>query len=236
MVLNCILFDSELGTNIKTYVDEYQHKHNSSKKIESVQDMKRFVEDYPEFRKLSGNVSKHVGLVGELSKRVANDYLLQVGELEQSLAVSTNHSVDSKQLESFLADPLISIPTKLKLVLLYTLRYEKTSTNMSKTFIDALKIGGASEKDLVAVSSILQYGGSDFRLETVSSVDQLLSTTKNVFKGLKGVENVYTQHTPRLVQVLQDAVKGKLKEAHYPFIEGSTRDKQVLKSDCINNV
>jgi hypothetical protein len=62
--------------------------------IESIADMKRFVEDYPEFRKLSGNVSKHVTLVSELSRRVGEDNLLDVSELEQSLACNENHSSD----------------------------------------------------------------------------------------------------------------------------------------------
>jgi hypothetical protein len=58
--------------------------------------MKRFVEDFPEFRKLSGNVSKHVTLVGELSRKVSADNLLDVSELEQSLACSDNHATDLK--------------------------------------------------------------------------------------------------------------------------------------------
>lgn len=46
-------------------------------------------------------------------------------------------------------------------------------------------------------------------------------------RGLKGVENVYTQHSPRLELTLQDLIKGRLKEGLYPFVEGggSTRDK-----------
>jgi hypothetical protein len=54
--------------------------------------MKRFVEEYPEFRKLGGNVSKHVALVGELSRLVGRDKLLDVGEIEQGLA--TNAGAD----------------------------------------------------------------------------------------------------------------------------------------------
>ena len=38
-----------------------------NKKIESIDDMARFVESYPEFRAKSGNVSKHVALMSELS-------------------------------------------------------------------------------------------------------------------------------------------------------------------------
>ena len=54
----------------------------------------RFIEDYPEFRKLGGNVSKHVALVGELSRLVNARKLLELSELEQSLASNESHATD----------------------------------------------------------------------------------------------------------------------------------------------
>jgi hypothetical protein len=92
------LYDNfgDLGASIKRYVLEFQTKTASSKQIETVQDMKRFVEEYPEFRKLSGNVSKHVTLLGELSRRVEGEHLLEVSELEQSLASNESHASDLK--------------------------------------------------------------------------------------------------------------------------------------------
>ena len=93
---NMYLNFGDLGGNIKEYVEQYQSKTKSNAAIESIADMKRFVEDFPEFRKLSGNVSKHVTLVGELSRRVRGDGLLDVSELEQSLACNDNHANDVK--------------------------------------------------------------------------------------------------------------------------------------------
>lgn len=93
---NMYLNFGDLGGNIKSYVDTYQHKTKSNMNIESISDMKRFVEEYPEFRRLSGNVSKHVTLVGELSRRVEKESLLEVSELEQSLACNDSHATDLK--------------------------------------------------------------------------------------------------------------------------------------------
>lgn len=93
---NMYLNFGDLGGNIKEYVEQYQSKTKSNASLESIADMKRFIEDYPEFRKLSGNVSKHVTLVGELSRRVKADSLLDVSELEQSLACNDNHTSDLK--------------------------------------------------------------------------------------------------------------------------------------------
>lgn len=86
----------DLGSNIKDYLDDYQRKHKSSQHIESIEDMKKFMEDYPEFRKLSGNVTKHVALVGELSRLVEREKLLEISELEQNLACSDSHTQDLK--------------------------------------------------------------------------------------------------------------------------------------------
>ena len=97
---------------------------------------------------------------------------------------------------------------------------------MLKTFMNALKIGGASEKQLQMVTAVIQYATSEPVLDHhAGSYENLLDSTKKVFKGLKGVENVYTQHQPRIANMLQDAIKGKLKDSVYPFYEGSCRDK-----------
>lgn len=93
---NMYLNFGDLGGNIKDYVEQYQTKTKTSSNIESIADMKRFIEEYPEFRKLSGNVSKHVTLVGELSRRVGAENLLEVSEVEQSLACNDNHAADLK--------------------------------------------------------------------------------------------------------------------------------------------
>ena len=103
---NMYLNFGDLGGNIKDYVAQYQSRTKSTADIESIDDMKRFMETYPEFRKLSGNVSKHVTLVSELSRRVGDENLLEVSELEQSIACNDNHAADLKVLPPFPIFPL----------------------------------------------------------------------------------------------------------------------------------
>jgi predicted GNAT superfamily acetyltransferase len=93
---NMFLNLGDLGANIKAYVDEYQSKTQSNMNIESIADMKRFVEEYPEFKKLAGNVTKHVTLVSELSRLVKIGNLMDVSQLEQNLACVENHNSDLK--------------------------------------------------------------------------------------------------------------------------------------------
>ena len=73
----------DLGVAIKGMVDEFQVASKSNQKISTIADMQRFVENYPEFRAKSGNVSKHVTLMGELSRLIDERHLMQVSQVEQ---------------------------------------------------------------------------------------------------------------------------------------------------------
>ncbi|KAL5332344.1 Sec1-like protein [Aspergillus crustosus] len=224
----------DLGQNIKEYVGQYQVKTQNTMNIESIADMKRFVEDYPEFRKLAGNVSKHVTLVGELSRRVGEDTLLDISELEQSLACNDNHNSDLKNLQRIIQIATVPTENKLRLVALYAIRYEKQPSNALPVLLDLLvTAGNVSANRVNIIPKILAYhhslqappiaGGFSDLFESTS----LFSGARDRFKGLKGVENVYTQHSPRLEATLQNLIKGRLKELQYPFLEGGghIRDK-----------
>jgi len=54
--------------------------------------LQAFIENYPQFKKMSGTVSKHVTVVGELSRLVAKQELLEVSETEQELVCQGDHS------------------------------------------------------------------------------------------------------------------------------------------------
>ncbi|KAL1992919.1 hypothetical protein VTN49DRAFT_3675 [Thermomyces lanuginosus] len=224
----------DLGGNIKDYVEQYQAKTKNNMNIESIADMKRFVEDYPEFRKLSGNVSKHVTLVSELSRRVGEDNLLDVSELEQSLACNDNHTSDLRSLQRIIQLPNVPVENKIRLVALYAIRYEKQPNNSLSVLLDLLTTAGNVPAHRVnIIRKLLRYhhslqappvaGGFSDLFESTS----FFSGARDRFKGLKGVENVYTQHSPRLEVTLQNLIKGKLRELQYPFLEGGghTRDK-----------
>ncbi|KAK4188680.1 Sec1-like protein [Podospora australis] len=232
---NMYLNFGELGSNIKDYVEQYQSKTKNNADIESIADMKRFIEEYPEFRKLSGNVSKHVTLVSELSRRVGKENLLEVSELEQSIACNDNHAADLKNIQTQIQSPSVPPENKVHLVSLYALRYAKHPSNALPMLVDLLSAAGnVPPRHADLVNKLLTYHNSlhTSAVSGAGGISELFESTGlfsagNRFKGLKGVENVYTQHSPLLETTLQNLVKGKLKEGQYPFVEGggTTRDK-----------
>ncbi|KAF4821585.1 Mitochondrial translation optimization protein 1 [Colletotrichum siamense] len=231
---NMYLNFGDLGGNIKDYVEQYQSKTQNNANIESISDMKRFIEEYPEFRKLSGNVSKHVTLVSELSRRVGAENLLEVSELEQSLACNDNHAADVKNIQKLIQSPKVTSDSKVALVALYALRYERNPSNSLPMLIDLLvAAGGVSVRradlvpKLVSYQSSLQQSQAQTGITDIFESAGIFGSAGNRFKGLKGVENVYTQHSPLMESTLQNLIRGRLKEQQYPFVEGggTTRDK-----------
>lgn len=200
--------------------------------------MKRFVEEYPEFRRLSGNVTKHVTLVTELSRRVGTDNLLDVSELEQSLACNDNHSQDVKTLQQMISSPSVPPINKLRLVAIYALRYANHTANNTAALLDLLAaVGGVSRHRINLIPKLLNYAFSlqSTQQGAAGGLPDLFNPAQNIFsearsrfnRGLSGVENVYTQHSPRLQNTLQDLIKGRLNLNAYPFVEGGgqTKDK-----------
>ncbi|KAK0711167.1 Sec1-like protein [Lasiosphaeris hirsuta] len=232
---NMYLNFGDLGGNIKEYVEQYQSKTKNNANIESITDMKRFIEEYPEFRKLSGNVSKHVTLVSELSRRVGAENLLEVSELEQSIACNDNHAVDLKNVQRLIQSPSVTSDNKVGLVALYALRYAKNPSNALPMLVDLLSAAGnVPARQADRVTKLLAYHSSLQQISAAGGgITDLFESTGifggagSRFKGLKGVENVYTQHSPLLETTLQNLIKGKLRDQQYPFVEGggTTRDK-----------
>jgi len=65
----------------------------------------------------------------------------------------------------------------------------------------------------------MAYAGGSQRQEELFSSSDLFSRARSGFKGLKGVENVYTQHTPFMEKTLSSLTKGRLREQTHPFID-----------------
>lgn len=147
-------------------VDEFQERSKKNAKLDSIQDMKAFVESYPEFRyvkyttvsraqaearlrypgvcggggrskhppvssalevaarllmliwlqtqhandvasAMSGSVSKHVSVVGELSRQVGSYNIFDLSAAEQELACQSDHKGVLDQMEQLFADEKI---------------------------------------------------------------------------------------------------------------------------------
>jgi len=212
---NMLVNYGDLAENVKALLEAFQAKSKvASSKEMDIAEMQKFVEAYPQFRKLSGDVSKHVTLLGEINRLVEVGCLMEVSQVEQELACTEEHTTAISEVERLLHKSSISDANKLRLVLLYALRYEKEPSNRISHFTDLLGPEAAQ-----AVSNILQHCGAATRSgDLFSNKTWLAATKKSLQRNLKAVENVYTQHTPYLAQTLESLLKGGLSEAAFPQI------------------
>lgn len=213
---NIFLNYGEIGQNIKQLMEQFQMKAKSHQKIESIADMKNFVDAYPQFKKLSGNVSKHVTVVGELSSMVNKYHLLDVSEVEQEITSQNDHSNQLQSIKKLIGNDKVRPLDLVKLVIMYALRYQNNANNEVSGLIEMLKRRNISKDLLSNVVYVLEYAASITRQNDLFNVEEAVKITKRFFKGLSGVDNVYTQHKPLLQEILEEIVKGRLKENLYP--------------------
>jgi vacuolar protein sorting-associated protein 45 len=123
--LNMYANFGEIGEAIQTLVKNFQDKKgNMGGKLDSISDIKDFITNYPEFKKMSGTVSKHVALVTELSKEVTANNLCKISELEQNIACGQERDNSMGYLLEFLKMENIRKKDALRLIALFTIRYE----------------------------------------------------------------------------------------------------------------
>ncbi|KAK3230445.1 hypothetical protein Dsin_002326 [Dipteronia sinensis] len=207
----------DIGMNIKRMVDDFQQVAKSNQNIQTVEDMAKFVENYPEYRKMHGNVSKHVTLVTEMSKIVEERKLMLVSETEQELACNGGQGAAFEAVTNLLNNESVSDIDRLRLVMLYALRYEKESPVQLMQLFNKLASLSAKYKPGL-VQFLLKQAGIEKRTGDLYGNRDLLNIARNMARGLKGVENVYTQHQPLLFQIMESITKGRLRDVDYPFV------------------
>jgi len=103
---------------------------------------------------------------------------------------------------------------------LYALHYQKTAqAGNIGLLVQTLSEQGIPAEEVRLVYALLNITGTEQRQEELFAVENLISKGRSVLKGIKGVENVYTQHSPKLAQTLEQTLKGRLKDTSYPFLE-----------------
>ncbi|CAF1315897.1 unnamed protein product [Rotaria magnacalcarata] len=221
----------EIATNIKVLMEHFQEKHKSQSKIESIGDMKTFIENYPQFKKLSGTVSKHVTIVSELSRLVGLYNLLEVSETEQHLVCQGDHNDVVQKIKRLIKNDKVRDLDILRLLALYALRYERHASNELNTLkYEAQKHRKLPEKYIQFIQALLEYGGLKFRQADLFNTQTPMAITRQFIRGLRGVDNVYAQHVPLIKDLIDQLLRGKLKDTSYPNVNAKDQVNQQSSS------
>jgi vacuolar protein sorting-associated protein 45 len=218
----------EVTENTKRMFDSYRAKHNTNMSLKSVEDIQRFVDQFPEFKKLANNATKHISIVQELSKLIDFYQLLDISALEQELACTSDHSNHLEKIRSLIENDKIPFHFKRNIVLLYALRYEAFASNrtaeLQRLLAEKARLMGINDPtaDIGVVDYMLSYAGMAKRSTQTDLFGPGNDLLRTMFRPMTStVDNIYTQHKPLLQRILEEAKTGKLPDAKYPKISAS---------------
>lgn len=204
----------EIGPTLLSAVECLKAQTKSQHKVESLADMKRFIDEYPETKRYANDLHNHVFLMSDIG-RIVNDYsLMSVSECEQELSCDlVSHSEVVKKIGQLICSSKIRPEDAIRLVCLYTVYHDDKSNlngllKLLKTRVDI------TPDDVEFVNQLREFRLSKPQNPLDVTVQRV---AKKIVQGVKGVENVLTQYCPSLAEILGDLRRGKLKEADFAF-------------------
>eukprot|EP01023_Acetabularia_acetabulum_P066417 TRINITY_DN8971_c0_g1_i1.p1 TRINITY_DN8971_c0_g1~~TRINITY_DN8971_c0_g1_i1.p1 ORF type:complete len:582 (-),score=88.97 TRINITY_DN8971_c0_g1_i1:244-1989(-) len=207
----------EVGEAVQNLVSEHQVEHGDQRNLQSIEEMKKFIMNYSETSQKKLIVTKHVNIMAELSKAVQERDLFTVSELEQDLVCSNNGAGnDLEEVKSMLHKGGLTDTDKLRLVMLWALRYEGDS-RLAQLAAE-LNLSTRGNNLAAAAKFLLDLAGSQQRCGDLFGNRSLKGRIQRKLSALKGVDNVYTQHQPLLGDIIQNAVENKLPRNQYPYL------------------
>jgi vacuolar protein sorting-associated protein 45 len=97
------------------------------------------------------------------STRLTDVYrLLDISQLEQEIACSVDHSTHKKLLLELLAQPKIQLSDKLRLAIIFSLKYESYNNDISELKVKLTELG-VTNTELTKFTAILKYAGGYHR-------------------------------------------------------------------------
>ncbi|KAK6457764.1 vacuolar protein sorting associated protein [Scheffersomyces xylosifermentans] len=223
----------DLTDKFQKFVEAYK-KETKQSSIENLQtqnlsELKKMLTKFPEFKKLSTNILKHLNLISEIDKEISVQNLWEIGELQQTIICELdNHQSVKARLSEILDKPQVSTVNKIKLVLLYSIRFH--NTNELTLFINKLNNPLVTDPlPTVSQIALLNKFKTMFNSNiTTSSNNNNNNNLGNIFQNRKininnlfnnnknndpKNDNIYLQYTPRLNEILNALVSTSQQEA-----------------------
>jgi len=211
----------EIGTRIRDAVNEYTKNTRQNKQLlkgSTIQDMQIIMEKYPELISKQGNVTKHVDITTSLSKIVNKRKLLDISTIEQEMVSNYDPKKHYTDLERTITNNFITDYDKIRLCIIFAVRYENKKLDYVASLRDLLRNNIKNEEYKAYIELInifLRYFNVDSRKgklfgDEAADKDLIKKLHMFVKGGIKGIENVYTQHKPLLYTIIDQAIKCKL--------------------------
>lgn len=219
----------DLTDKFQHFVDDYKKQTKQTSvdnlKTQNLAELKKVLTKFPEFRKLSTNILKHLNLISELDSQISVQHLWEVGELQQTILCELENAqtIRTKLLE-ILDNIVISTVNKVKLVLLYVAKFPN---NLNELSIFLQKMNDPSKMDPLPTQShlaLVQKFNKMFGASALRNSDNNSNNIGNIFNKTKKIninllfnnsnnneqqhktDNIYMQYIPKLNETLNGLI------------------------------
>lgn len=121
----------DLASQVKDLLDDFRSKSKTDRQVDSLDDLHDLVSRFPELLQESGMVRRHVSLVTELGNIVEARSLMRISAFEQALLCEMDSKSAANDLEELISNMSISFYDNLRLLLLFSLRFEQDVSGIS---------------------------------------------------------------------------------------------------------
>lgn len=149
--------------------------------------MQKLIESYSEFKLGERNVTKHFNLLDAIRTKITEDNLYTVSELEQD---TCSQQADDKtgvfnRIKTLLDDSNIKVEYKVKLVLVFCLRYE--GDQLCQQLKEKLRNLGLSNQ-IAIIGQMQEYAGKDKRKGDLFAKQDFLKKSKMLLNNVFMIE------------------------------------------------
>ncbi|CAI8493266.1 unnamed protein product [Hanseniaspora opuntiae] len=219
----------DLNDAFQSYLADYKFKMKNKKTINDLQDIKNFILQYPEFNKLSKNITKHMAIISELDSDLKELGIWTVSETEQNVVTQIHNDADFNEflpdIIKIFDDDKVDFHYKIKLLLIFGLSNYKylpkllheIEIKMPTKAIDFVK--NISKQHQLQSSKLSASDKQKLQSQAELSTDFLAGLAKqfnsgrNIDTGVphdRNKDNIYMMHHPALEKLIYkvDILKG----------------------------
>jgi len=213
-----------LGEAVRRLMEDLARATPKTSEGMGIAEMKKVLEDFPEYRSQKLATVKHVECLNAMSAMIQERDLMSQGALEYGIAAAGGAlQGHAQQVADVVAGARASELDKLRLLLLLALRYEPDGAAAVSRLASQLEAGAGTREGRGAsrvVEMLLRLAGRDRRLGDLFRNKSVMGSLQSTLSQMGGTE-WYRTHRPLLYHTLRDLAGGKLSAQGYPFAGGA---------------